>query len=133
LPCVLIPVDGRKPGTVFIWILYLLVYVPAQVLPVYLMRVQVETVLSLQLSLLLGMLLLISANRLTVFPIALALPPLYFNLGFAIVYLFSTAVILSEYGVPSQLPSLGDVYDTRAELGAAFESTSTLATYLWGW
>jgi hypothetical protein len=123
LPAAWLPLSASRPSTVVLWFLYLIGYVPAVVVPLWLTG-DLGTVLPLDIALMAAMVILGLVVRLPPLPVTLPhLSAATFTRLLVVLGAVTTAYIAVTFGVNS-LPSLGDVYQTRAvfdtELGAAW-------------
>jgi hypothetical protein len=131
LPAAWLPLSARRPSTIVLWSLYLVGYVPAVMVPLFLTG-DLETVMPHALALL-GSLAIVSLILRIRTP-RLAFPHLsqtgFTNLLVALGVL-STLYVVGTFGVHS-LPSFASVYDTRAAFGAV-QSDSAIAGYIVPW
>ena len=132
LPAMWLPLAARRPSTVVLWVLYLLGYVPAVVVPVF-MRGELAPVLPLDLALLGSMAVLILVLRLPPAPITVR--PLSLTTATRLLVglaLFCSAYIAITFGLQLSLPGLASVYETRAEFRVA-AGGSAAAGYIVSW
>lgn len=133
-PAFIIPLSGHRPGNIMIWLIYVLAYVPCQIIPVYSSGYTFDVYFPLQLSLVAGLGILIAMSSLP----AVRMPSLAIgsNLFWGGVWVF-TAIALAaavvSYGFPTHLPSLTDVYDVRAEFKDQNLGVSQTAILLVTW
>ena len=133
LPAMWLPLAARRPSTVVLWVLYLLGYVPAVVVPLF-MRGDLAAVLPFDLAMLGSMAILSLIVRLPPAPIAMrplslsAFTGLLVGLG-----LVCSAYIAVTFGVRLSLPGLASVYDTRADFRAAVGGSAAAAGYIVPW
>lgn len=114
LPALWMPVKVERPSQVVYWILYVLVYIPASIIPFYTLTIETEKLVAFSLSLLGAFAILGISTRLPYLPIRrLELPPLLFWLGLALVSAVFYALIIGTYGIRFDLAGLADVYDVR--------------------
>jgi hypothetical protein len=117
-PAAWLPLSARRPSTIVLWALYLVGYVPTAIVPLYL-EGDLDTVLPFEVALVSSMAIL--ALILRVHPPAIRLPHLSLTaftrllIGLAVLCML---YIVAVFGVHA-LPSLADVYTTRAQFGAA--------------
>jgi hypothetical protein len=117
LPAAWLPIAARRPSTVVLWSLYVVGYVPAAMVPVFL-EGRLGAVLPLNIALLASMAVLSLMLRARPAPIHVpsisltAFTWLLLGLG-----ALSTLYIAATFGIRSP-PSLRDVYTTRAEFAA---------------
>ena len=134
LPGLVLPIRGKEPSLVALWTLYLLVYVPAQVVPVYASGRTLSSYLPFQGCLLLGFfitLLLSSIRPVTVKTLWLR-PSLYWG-GVALFSALTYVVVFQSFGVPTRIPGLLDVYDVRGDFLDEAAGQSGMVMYLMGW
>src|SRR5262249_10660570 len=130
-PAVWLPLTARRPSTIVLWPLYLVGYVPTTMVPLY-MTGSLHQVLPLEVGLVTSMAILGLMVR--VRPPSIRLPHLSMSaftwllVGSAIL---SCLYILAVFGIHA-LPSLANVYTTRAEFGAAQAGTA-IGGYIVPW
>lgn len=134
LPGWLMPVSGIRPSTIVIWILYILAYVPAQVVPLYASGREISSYLPFQIALLFGIVILILFGSLPVFTI----PKIRFNerLFWTALFAFSCllyAGVIARYGLPAKLPRLDEVYDVRSTFSMHSADQGALLAYGMSW
>lgn len=132
LPAMFLPIEVRKPSQFLVWILTLIVYIPAILVPPYALGFGFEyapyqAVLFVCLTILSGVGLL---------P-AVRLPVVQWSLRTYIIGLLAYSVvilgyIISQVGLPTSIPSFANVYAQRSAYGEAFSSPGPL-TYLIAW
>jgi hypothetical protein len=131
LPAAWLPIAARRPSTIALWTLYLVGYVPTAMVPIYLTG-SLDTVLPLEVALVSSMALLGVLVRLR--PPAIQLPhlslPAFTGLLVGLGVL-SSLYIAVTFGVHA-LPSLSDVYATRAQF-AAEQGGSAAGGYIVPW
>jgi hypothetical protein len=122
VPATWLPLSAERPSTIVLWFIYLIGYVPATVVPL-LLTGDLETVVPFALALLAAIAIAALIVRLP--PASVELPhlaPAAFMWLLVALALLSSIYIAASFGIQS-LPSLGEVYDTRAqfntELGGA--------------
>jgi hypothetical protein len=114
LPATWLPLSAARPSTIVLWCVYLIGYVPVTVVPLMLTG-DLEAVLPFALALLTAIALASLILRLP--PAAIRFPhlsPTAFTWLLAALGLLTSMYIAATFGVHS-LPSLGNVYDTRAQ------------------
>lgn len=117
-PAAWLPLSARRPSTIVLWPLYLVGYVPTLMVPLYL-KGDLGTVLPFEVGLVSSMVVL--GLILRVRAPAIRLPHLSLGAFTRLVTGLAVLCILyigAVFGVHA-LPSLSDVYTTRAEFGAA--------------
>jgi hypothetical protein len=118
LPTFVLPLSATRPSTVVLWSLYVLGYVPAIVMPIFLQE-DVETVLPLQLALAGSMTAVSLVGR-----VPSPRPPVphlgmrAWTLAVTGLGLLSCAYIWATFGFRFTVPALADVYGTRATFTA---------------
>ncbi|MBN6187028.1 hypothetical protein JQN58_08530 [Aneurinibacillus sp. BA2021] len=131
LPALWMPARVERPSQVVYWILYVLVYVPASVIPFYTLTIDSGKLVTFSLALLGAFALLGASTRLPYLPIRrLQLPPLLFWIGLALVSAMFYALIIGTYGIRFDLSGLADVYDVREKYK---ESGGGLVSYAIAW
>ncbi len=134
VPALMLPIGARRPGTVILWALYLIAYVPSQILPPMTIDVTSWQLLQLQVALAAGFGILLVANAMPTsklppspFPARWFWPALF---GATIVML---AAVIWFLGLPRSLPSFGEVYDVRATFLSNRDTAPFPIAYVWGW
>jgi hypothetical protein len=133
LPVIWLPVVLRRPSGIVLWVLYLLGYVPATVLPIHLLGPDLGAVLPLEIAITLAFATLAVCQRVPrptrTWPgvSERSFDRLLLTLGCA-----AGIYLVVVFGIPTELPALGSVYTTRADYGV-IESGSPLAGYLVPW
>ena len=131
LPAAWLPLSADRPSTLVLWPLYLLGYVPSIVVPIFI-RANVGVVLPFDAALIGSMAIVTVIVRLPPPPIRvphlslLALTRLLTGLA-----LLSSLYIVAAFGIHS-LPSLGNVYTTRATFDTALGG-ATAGSYIVPW
>src|SRR4051794_27070674 len=121
-PALWIPVSARRPSTVLVWVLYLIGYVPAIVIGLYLTG-DLGHVLPYDLALLASMAILGLLLRLP--PLPLAVRGLSLT-GYTRLIVGLAALCLVYVAAPFGIhrpPSLSAIYETRAEFATAIPSS----------
>jgi competence ComEA-like helix-hairpin-helix protein len=131
LPAAWIPVPALRPSTVMVWVVYLMAYVPAVVLPLFL-GAELDKALSLDFALLASMVIIAVIGRVPLLGIrARPMRPLTFTALLTGLSVLTSLYILASFGLRA-LPSLQDVYGTRADFKLAIGGVPGGA-YLIGW
>lgn len=133
LPSAFLPLRFARPSHFILWVLYLLVYVPSMVMPVF-ANGQIDAIPVYQIVLAFSFLLLWAISELPALDLRrVTVSPGLFWLGIG---LFSGVVYVSVvrfFGVPTSLPSLGDVYSVRDEFSTDSARVPVLVSYLLSW
>ena len=140
VPSLWMPVALRKPSQVVYWMLYVMVVIPASVVPMYALYMQPGQILTLTLTLfgafaLLGLLvyglptLRLPSIRLT---FSRARPQALFWAFVAALGVVLYARVLSVYGFSIDVASILDVYDVRAAYRESLEG-SAFTAYAINW
>jgi len=119
LPAMWLPLSAVRPSTVVLWSLYVLGYVPAMVVPLF-VQGDLEAILPFHVALVGSM--ATTALILRMPPPPIPLPHLSVRAWTRLVLCLGVLCclyILATFGFRSSLPSLGDVYDTRAAFTTA--------------
>lgn len=114
VPVLWMPLRYQRPSSLLYWLLYVLLYVPAVMLPAFVTDTGAASRTLFQLALLtcfsgVGLIYRLPLVRLP----ELALKARVFWLGFTGVYALLNGVMLATYGLPDGLPSLADIYLVR--------------------
>jgi hypothetical protein len=131
LPAAWLPIAARRPSVIVLWFLYLVGYVPATVVPLYI-EGDLATVLPFDMALIGSMAIIALIVRLPPAPIMIPHLSLTSFTRFLIALgLLCLAYVAVTFGVHAP-PSLADVYTTRAEFGAALGG-AVAAGYIVPW
>ena len=128
LPAIWMPVELERPSETVLWFVYLMVFIPSFIVPVYAAKVGELALVKLHITLLAGFLILNLAPRLP----TIRLPQVQMGRrGFLLLILALMAVlyaaVIDSYGFNIQLISFADVYDVRARFKSV--AASALAAY----
>lgn len=134
LPALWLPIRLERPSEVVWWLSYLLVLVPGESVPMYSRSLPLEQAAELMFLLfvcfsglvVLGRLPLLRIPQLRLTALATAL-----LVGAAIAAMY--AVVVAAFGVRMHLPSLANVYSTRAEYRETVASSGALVAYAVYW
>jgi hypothetical protein len=115
IPSLWIPISLIRPSLVVYWLLYVLVFIPAMIIPQYTLTVETVQLLFLEICLFAAFLLLASIYKLPL----LNIPRIKIsNSLFWIVIVFLSFIffsyIISVFGFRINLVSIADVYGLRA-------------------
>jgi hypothetical protein len=131
LPAAWLPLPARRPSTIALWTLYLLGYVPATIVPLFL-EGDLNTVLPFEAALVSSMAILVLIVR--VRPPLVRVPHLSltaFTRMLTALGLLSSLYIAATFGVHS-LPGLAEVYTTRAQFNTV-QAGAAAAGYVVPW
>jgi hypothetical protein len=127
------PVVSR-PSQVSGWLLYLLVYIPAMLVPYFALPVEQDRLLPLALCVFSCFALLSLVPRLPVLSVPrLRLGATAFWLALGVVTCLFVAVIVLDFGLRFRLVSLESIYSVRGEFRAAQVGAGVLAPYFLSW
>lgn len=133
-PSLLMPVRISRPSALVNWCLYLAVYIPSQLVPVFASNRTWMGYGRMQLLLTIAMLLLIVASSVPAVRIpSLQIPHWIFWSSVVALALLIDAFAISSFGVPTSLPRLSDVYAQRAEFARRSSDLGFAMTYLLDW
>lgn len=134
LPGAILTVCKVNPGIVVLWMLYLVIYVPAQFAPVYASGMDASAYMRFNVVLFLGFLLatLFASTSLDSIP-TLALSPKVYWGGLTAFSLIVYALLAVQIGPPRGIPGLADVYSTRAAFSEVSVGLFPGFAYLFGW
>jgi hypothetical protein len=134
VPALWMPLTGVRPGSVIVWIMYLLAYVPSQIMPVFSSGKVFRDFFDHQLSLLSGVIILAVMSA---FPVVRLPRPkvsaTVFWAGVAALSLASYALIVAEFGLPTQLPGIYDVYNVRSDFEELTVTANPIIGMLMNW
>jgi hypothetical protein len=130
-PSAWLPVAASRPSTVLLWIVYLAGYVPAIVVPVFMVG-GIERVLPFDVALLasmaiVGLLVRLPPAPVTIAPLSLAT----FTRVLVGLALLCLVYVAATFGIHAP-PSLADIYSTRAQFSAEVPA-SLLGGYIVPW
>jgi hypothetical protein len=134
VPACFLPLKGERPGSVVLWIMYVVAYVPIQALPLFASGRSISELFPLHLCVLLGLFIMTLMSRRK--PVSIGTAGVSATAFWSIIYAFSIASLvaaISAYGVPDTLPSLGDVYDVRAEFKESNTAIHPIVLYMLSW
>jgi len=134
LPAWWLPVALGRPSDVFVWAIYLVAYVPAFLVPTYILPGEYAS-LPLQLTMMAGFSLIMLANRL---PLPRSSPmkglsPMAFTQLVWLMIVVTVPALIFTFGVSFDLPALDAVYEQRDEYKEALAEAGRLAGYLGQW
>jgi|GEM_PF-732534 len=132
LPGFLLPISARRPSTIALWVLYLLAYVPAQVVPTFASG-RTSDYLGFQFTLFSGFLLMQLLTAIQ--PISIKrwwLNEKYLFIGLCGFTLVTYAFVLAYFGLPTSIPGLFDVYAVRSSFDQQAEGAG-IVLYLISW
>lgn len=134
LPSTFMPIRGLRPSYGITWILYLLAYVPSQVVPVFASGRGADSYLAYQLAIFLGLVIIIVAGALPPVRVpTVNVAPVIFWAGVCGYSLLIYLLVIQRYGVPTGVPALSDVYSVRAEFGEESAGQSLFLAYGLSW
>jgi hypothetical protein len=131
VPALWLPTVAEQPSDVLIWFLYLFGYVPAVVIPIYVIGPDLGRVLPLILAIAVGFAIIGLMRRLP--RAALRWPGMRqrrFENLLLILGVISLAYLVLFFGIPTQIPDFASVYDLRAQFAA---TPSPGAGYVVAW
>jgi hypothetical protein len=134
LPALWLPLRMSRPGVLMVWMMYVLVYVPAQVIPIVGTDVDATSLLALQCALLTGFMILLLADRVPLIRVPRpVIAPRVFWIGFWLVYAASIATVVWYLRIPTALPTFGEVYGVRGIFIDRLSTFPTAVGYLHAW
>lgn len=133
LPSCWLPLRLKPVGAISVWILYLLLYVPSQIIPPITTTVGSAQLFLLQVTLLVSLVVLMLANSIRPVPIRTALPQGYYYVGLVVFYMFVFAFVVYYYGIPTSIPSFRNVYDVRLHMREIAQGAPILVAYAFAW
>ena len=134
-PAVVMPRRLARPSQLGLWFIYLLVYVPSQLVPM-------ESVGGSPMRWLEFGFVLLACMGALVWSYAVPLEPRKrastraqpeFWFGLAVVAAALYAIVISSFGLPTSLPSLSEIYDVRAEFRDLARDGGRLSAYAVPW
>ena len=135
VPSLWLPLRISRPSQVCLWLIYMIGYVPPQLVAYYALHRGLGDLWPFTAVLLGGMSLLIGMDRI---PRTYWVVPLSIDLRTYSRMLLLTAAAAAAYvaltvGINLQLPSLSDIYDTRAAYGEELAASGGLVAYAVVW
>lgn len=120
LPSLWLPVGHRRPSAMTAWFLYVLGYVPAIVVPVFIARQPQTTTLATSLAMLASMAFVALAVTVRVPLIRRPIPSATTYLLVLVAFALAVDVYLvATFGLSFDLPDLAEVYDVRSDFRGA--------------
>jgi oligosaccharide repeat unit polymerase len=134
LPSLWLPIKRERPSQFIYWLLYVLVYIPAMVIPWYSLNIQTQSLLLFDVVLLLSFACLGLIYKIPVVNLPkIKIPPMLFWLGFILMTLTFHFYIFYLFGFRFQLISFADVYDIRAQTSGLLSQHGAIAHYIVAW
>jgi hypothetical protein len=134
LPSFSMPIALRRPSLCIYWLLYLMVFVPASIIPWYWGQADPNTLLVFSFVLLAVFSLIGIIYRMPL--VRIARPKMSVFAFWSLIALMSIAfytVTFASFGLQFRLVNLEDVYDVRAEFNQSCEEAGRLALYAIEW
>jgi len=133
MPAFWLPVSLRRPSVLVHWFLFLLVYVPASIVPIFVNRMETQQIISFQLVLLFSMVVLQGMSRIPIvrIPRIQLTSSLFVPLLLLLTTVF-TLLIIRSFGFRVNLVGLLNVYSLRSEF-TEVASVSGLGVYAVHW
>ncbi|MFL6306922.1 MAG: hypothetical protein ACJ72H_25600 [Candidatus Sulfotelmatobacter sp.] len=134
LPSLWIPAKLERPSQVVYWLLYLLVVVPACLVPIYALDDQSSGPLFLAVALVGAFALVGMIYRMPLIPLPhMQLQSHEFKAILILLSAVSYALILASFGFQFHYVSFDDTYSVRAQFQNAMEQRPTIVAYAIGW
>ena len=133
LPALVMPLKLERPYHVALWLLFLLTYMPSQLLPHFVLG-EGWSLLPLNLTIAAGMAILLLGLRIP--PIRLPRPELSQNLYAALLAAGAVALLaisVAQFGFNAGLPSLTDVTTVREDYREEVQGGPAIVAYAVGW
>jgi glycosyltransferase involved in cell wall biosynthesis len=133
LPSGWMPIRASRPSDVSLWVIYLIGYVPSLVIPPFLLGTR-WSLLPLQLVLTVSFLSILFVLRQAriVLP-AVELGPVTYAMLLGLLGVIGVGGVIWIFGIPTSIPSLDTVGETRAEYKEELTSAGRLAGYAIWW
>jgi hypothetical protein len=134
VPATWMPLVVERPSKLLLWFLYAFVYVPVMLVPMLGLSSSVGQKLMLAGSFIVGFHIVALSQLLPLvqFP-RINYAPSLFWLGIAGFAALLYALVISSFGLRLTLPTLAEVYSTRAEYRATLKESSVLVAYAVPW
>jgi hypothetical protein len=133
LPSLVMPLTVERPYHAGLWLLYVLTYAPAQIVPHFVLGTG-WSLLPLNLTLAAGMLLLLAGQSIPALRVPRPhLSPVAFRVLATAGSILLLAIILAYFGLTPNLPSLTDVAATRDEYREEIEGAPRIVSYAVSW
>lgn len=134
LPAGAMPVRATRPSVVVLWIIFGTVYIPAVIMPYYVLGAGWD-LSPLTVALVIGMGLLLAMHRIPIRPIGspVTISPTSYLWVQAALALVLTSYVVSVFGLTFALPDFASVYDRRAQYVEALTQRGATAAYAIGW
>ena len=134
VPSLWMPVRLQRPSQVIYWLLYVIVFVPAILIPLYTLTSDIKQWFLRSLSLVGAVAMLAIMYRIT--PVRIPVVPqsrVVFWLSLIVFTIVSYGYAIGVFGADCKLVSLWDVYAVRTEYKATLEHSSGIIAYLISW
>lgn len=133
IPALLLPTGYDRPSSFVLWMFYLIVYIPAQVVPRF-TDPQDHGFTMFQIWLCLAFVILSTIHWLPLLRIRRpSLSPFLFWFGVFALTGISYLLVLYFYGLPTSVPSLANVYTVRTDFNEATAGVPSIVIYITGW
>jgi hypothetical protein len=134
LPALALPIAATRPSDVILWLLYATAYVPAVIVPYYVLGTGWDLV-PLTVTLLISMALLLLVQPYVAGRID---PPFHlsrttYGWGVFVLAVVFSAYVASVFGVSLTLPDLASVYDVRSAYVDNLAEAGNIVAYAVGW
>lgn len=134
LPSLWVPITLKRPSQVMYWMLYLLVLVPACIVPIYALEDQSSGPLLLAVCLAAMFALTGIVYHLPLLPVPrLHLKSYEFGVILVLLSIAFNALLVSGFGFRFHYVSFQDIYSVRAQFQNTLDQTSPLVAYAIGW
>ena len=133
-PSLIMPYQIGRPSAFVSWLLYLIVYIPSQIILTFVVEDLQGQLLAYRATLALGMFFLALSPRLPPIQVPnLKLPSWFFNIALLMFAVISYAYLFKVFGLQSFVTNLTDVYKVRLEARETIEAAGRIAGYLLRW
>lgn len=126
LPSFWMPVETLRPSSLVYWVLYLVVYIPAIIVPYLSIRISFDDLIFFNLSMLVAFMICLKMHLLSLISFSyFKIKKELFYFGFFAIYGFFSVLLIRSFGFNLSFVSLEDVYNVRETFNDKLDGEST--------
>lgn len=134
IPSFWLPINRERPSQLVYLLLYVLVFVPAMIIPLYTLQISIKRLMFFDVALLISFVCLRIIYRFPLLVIPrIRISPFLFWLGFILVTTIFYAYIINTYGFQFHWISFNDVYEVRSKYASELSENGVLSNYVIDW